>query len=68
LIKNTEREFLTLNQANQAGVMFHSESNLLGFSLQAYKEFEYTGFSMRYLAVGKCSDNIWFLGTALIDC
>jgi len=54
LIKpDTGTGFMTLNQANQAGAMFHSKSNLLGFSLRAYKEFDYTGFSMRYLAVGK---------------
>jgi len=40
--------------------MYHSKSNLLGFSLRAYKEFDYTGFLMRYLAVGKCDFNVYF--------
>ena len=45
--------FLTLDQSNQAGVMYHSLSNLLGFRLRAYQPYVYTGFIMRYLAVGK---------------
>ena len=45
--------FLTLDQANQAGVMYHSKSNVLGFELKAYKSYVYTGFTLRYTAVGE---------------
>ena len=50
----TGSAFLTLNQANQANITYHSKSHLLGFELKAYKPYVYTGFSMGYLAVGEC--------------
>ena len=45
--------FLTLDQANQAGIMYHSKSNILGFELRAYKSYVYTGLTLRYTAVGE---------------
>ena len=33
--------------------MYHSSSNLLGIKLKAYKPYIYTGFKMRYMAVGE---------------
>ena len=56
----TGRRFLTLNQPSQAGIMYHSKSNLLGFRLRAYKPYVYTGFKLRYLAVGKTSKTLLF--------
>ena len=49
----TGTPFLYLNHPRQAGIMYHSKSNLLGFKLHAYKSYVYTGFKLRYLAVGK---------------
>ena len=45
--------FLTLDRADQAGIMYHSKSNVLGFELKAYKSYDYTGLTLRYLAVGE---------------
>ena len=50
----TGSAFLTLYQANQVHTTYHSESHILGFELKASKYYVYTGFSMSYLAVGKC--------------
>ena len=58
----TGTRFLTLDQSNQAGIMYHSKSNLLGFRLRAYKPYVYTGFTMRYLAVGeRCNIKLGFI-------
>ena len=50
----TRSAIVVLNQANQAHITYHSKSHVLGFELKASKSYDYTGFSMGYLAVGKC--------------
>ena len=52
-LAKTGTYFLTLDQANQAGIMYHSKSNFLGFELGASKYYGYTGLTLRYMAVGK---------------
>ena len=47
-----ENPFLDLYQANQAGIMYQSVSNFVGIRLQAYRDYVYTGFRMRFLAAG----------------
>ena len=49
----TGTQFFTLDQANQAGIMYHSISNLFGFELKAHKSLVYTGLKLRYTAVGE---------------
>ena len=52
-LAKTGTQFLTLDQADQAGIMYHSKSNILGFELKAYKSFIYTGLTLQYIAVGE---------------
>ena len=44
--------FLTLDEQSQAGIMYHSLSNILGIKLRAHRPYGYTGFIMRYVATG----------------
>ena len=54
----TGTKFLILDQADQAGIMYHSKSNLLGIEVKAYRSYSYTGLTLRYVALGELKRGI----------